>query len=230
MHGLRFLPPQTRTHLTRTHCGNILPAPTSLGLLPCKLAVGVHEREEVFMGLLQALVHDHAVPEARLPHVRHLRLRAREPLLDLLLGLGAAAPQPGLEHLERGRGDEEVPRLGVERAPLHALGALHIDVEEADLPVLHDLLDGAERGAVVVPVHLRGLEEEPLGHLALEHRALDEVVVLPAHLPGPGAPRGVRDGEAEAIWEVPHQLFEQRGLPRPAGATQDNEAGRHRAW
>mmetsp|Transcript_30606 Transcript_30606/g.98991 ORF Transcript_30606/g.98991 Transcript_30606/m.98991 type:complete len:244 (+) Transcript_30606:518-1249(+) len=59
------------------------------------------------VGLVHHIVHDDRVEEARLLAPRHLGPGAGQPLQNLVLCLGSAPAQPGLERLKRRRRDED---------------------------------------------------------------------------------------------------------------------------
>lgn len=137
-------------------------------------------------------------------------LRLREPLLDALLLLGAAAPEALLELLLAGRGDEDEARGDAARLDL--LDALHLDVQHDDLALLALLADCRLGRAVAVAAELGVLDEAVRGDQRLEVGVADEVVVDGVLLALAGRPRRVADGEGEGVRVLREEHLEQSAL------------------
>lgn len=133
-----------------------------------------------------------------------------QPLLDALLLLGAAAPQPPLELLLAGRRDEDEARGDV--AALDLLDALHLDVQEHHLALLALLADRALAGAVAVAAELRVLHEAVLRDQLLEPGVRHEVVVDAVLLARPRGAGGVADGQGEGVRVHGEELLEEGAL------------------
>mmetsp|Transcript_38244 Transcript_38244/g.89930 ORF Transcript_38244/g.89930 Transcript_38244/m.89930 type:complete len:241 (-) Transcript_38244:37-759(-) len=177
-------------------------------------------RLELDVCFLHIVVHDDAVEEARLVHVGQLALRVRESCLERLLVLGAAAAEPPLELLKRGRRHEDED--GVQVRLLDQLGALHVDVEQAGLACGPHVLHPLDGRAVHVGVHTRVLDELTPRDRFLHVLFLHEVVVHAVNLPGPRLPRGVAHREAEVLRVLRHQPVEERALPDAARPADDH--------
>ena len=116
-------------------------------LLPSHL--GQHKLPQLLVALLQIVVDNDDVKVARLLSERQLLSRLVQPLLEGVLRLRLAAPQPRLEDLHGGRLDEGVHGVEV-GACLDLLHPLHLDVQDADLAGLDDCFDGLLARAVHV--------------------------------------------------------------------------------
>eukprot|EP00632_Arachnochrysis_sp_CCMP2950_P016842 CAMPEP_0185701548 /NCGR_PEP_ID=MMETSP1164-20130828/9700_1 /TAXON_ID=1104430 /ORGANISM="Chrysoreinhardia sp, Strain CCMP2950" /LENGTH=322 /DNA_ID=CAMNT_0028368617 /DNA_START=196 /DNA_END=1162 /DNA_ORIENTATION=+ len=181
---------------------------------------------QFFDGALQLVVDDVVVERRRaIGGMREgeFGLGVAQALLDLVLGLGAAAAQALLEDVERRRFHPQVIRLE-RRRRLDLAHALDVDVEDADATLLLHGLDGRFRGAVVVPVHVRRLDEAAALYLGLHRLDLGEVVVHAIRLPRTRVARRVRHREPERRRLPLHQLPDQRALAR-ARASGNDERG-----
>lgn len=128
-------------------------------LVVCLLHGGVdnHVRESHFLGRLDLLD------------------RVLQTKLDALLGVRSAATETAFQLLVGGGLDKHEVRL---HAGLHhLLHALDIDIQNADLLLVHHLHDAVERGSVDVAVHVRVLDELSLGNLLLHGGLVNEVIV-----------------------------------------------------
>ncbi len=94
------------------------------------------------------------------------------------------------------------------------LPALHVDVEDGEGAEAPRLLDDGARRAIAVAVHVRVLDERPLGDHAREARVVDEMVIDPVALLAARRPGGVADREQGP--RLPgDQLARERGLAGP---------------
>src|ERR1700686_2116363 len=116
-----------------------------------------------------------------------------EPLAHRRVVVGPPRAQPPLQLLERGRKDEGAHGLRVLR--VNGLPTLHVDVEDGERAEAPRLLDDRAGRAVAVAVHVRVLDERPLGDHAREARVVDEVVVNPVPLLAARRPRRIADRE-----------------------------------
>ena len=96
------------------------------------------------------------------------------------------------QFLQRRRRHEHDERLQIGR--LQDLETVRVQVEDADLAAVDHGADGADAGAVVSPLVLAVLDEQPVDDVLLELRPRDEVVVLAVHLGVLPRPAGVCGG------------------------------------
>src|SRR5262249_27778335 len=90
------------------------------------------------------------------------------------------------------------------------------------------LVHPGARGTIMMAEYPRPLKESALGHPLLERRFVPEVVIDAIHLAGTRRPGGRGDALSEpgGPWGSPlsvKQTVEQRVLPPPAGAAQDEQ-------
>lgn len=115
--------------------------------------------------------------------------------------------------------DEEEIVVGVVRVDL--LGGFEIDLEQADLPFLHNSLDLASMGAVVVPIDLPILHEDIFVGLLQEGVNIYKVVLSAMQLALPRLAGGVADTELEDVGELVEQILHQCALPHARTAAHD---------
>jgi len=150
--------------------------------------------------------------------------RHREAAGDLLLRVEGAAAEAALEDLVGGGHDEDAVRLGV--AGEDALGPLDVDVHQHVDPLLQAGEDLVVRGAVVVVVDLRPLEELVAGDHRLEGGVVDEVVVAAVDLAAARRARGMadREGEAAEVGQCAlHHAVDERRLAGAGRRRQDEQ-------
>ena len=175
---------------------------------------------ELRVGAIELVIHNNKVVCAWHLAELDLGMRMRQPLLEGLGRLGAALREALFEGLKAGRRNKDV--LGGQLRFLHALDALHIDVEDADAAGLRHILHGLNARAVVVTAELRPLNELLLVNKLLELVDSREVVLHTVLLARARLARRVRHRKAERVGEIGHELVQKRGLASAAGATQNN--------
>src|SRR5581483_5155551 len=126
---------------------------------------------ERLRGTLPVVVLDHVVEVARL---LELPLRHRDAPPDLARALRGGLAQPALELVNRG-GDED--RDGAGGAPLPALRALRLELEQRRLPAAPQAIDLRMKRAVAVPDVVDVLEELPGLDPSVELDTIEEPVV-----------------------------------------------------
>ena len=134
---------------------------------------------------------------------------ARHAPVDRLGGVLSARFQALAKLLERGRQDEDAHHVREELAQL--LRALPIDLQEHVMVAGELGLDPLARGAVVVAVDVRVLEEFVRGDHFLEFRARDEEVIDAVLLARARRARGPRRRQVDVRLAL-QQSIHERGL------------------
>lgn len=160
------------------------------------LRISRAKRLKLLPSPLKLIIDNDLVEHALLACKLQLLLRLRQPLLNRILAIRLAAPQPLLQDLETRGLQTEI--AGAELRLLDLLDALHLDVEDAGAVVGGDVLDALHAGAVAVAAELRVLDEgaraDELAEALFGHEVVLAAVLL-AWARGAGC---VGDGEAEA--------------------------------
>src|SRR5579864_3302526 len=152
----------------------------------------------------------------------HLPLRHRQAARNVVRIVEAALRQPFLEHPVARRHDEDA--MGLRVAGKHPLRTLDVDVHQHVDPALEPRRHLGPRGAVVVVVPLRPLEELVAGDHRLERHGIGEVIVAPVHLAGARPPRGVANREGQSFANRRQAAAEQAADERRlAGAGRGGE-------
>jgi hypothetical protein len=181
------------------------------------LPVRVQDSSDLPSSLISVVVHDHCVETIRRPL--------------LLLGLGEAALDRGgvvltaLEEpaplvLPRWGLHEDEHRIGVLLA--HGEGALDVHLEEDVVAGRQVVVDRRSGRAFQVAVHLEPLEEPALVTDPLELPLIEKQVVLAVGLTGAARPRGRRNREPQARFEL-QELANDRPLADPGRAREDQQ-------
>mmetsp|Transcript_34014 Transcript_34014/g.53005 ORF Transcript_34014/g.53005 Transcript_34014/m.53005 type:complete len:203 (-) Transcript_34014:164-772(-) len=145
----------------------------------------------------------------------YLALSVSKPLKNLLFGLCAPPSQPLLQ-LFHARGlDKHVNALKV-RLPAGS-ATLNIDVQDADLAVFPNLLNGGLAGAINISVHISMLEKLPLVNFFLHCLHVCEVIVHTVLLTRPGCSSSVADTEPKGGLELFFELLDQSALADTRG-------------
>ena len=132
--------------------------------------------------------------------------------------LGAAA-QAIAQGLDRRRQNKNADRLRKHLA--HLLGALPVDFQQDVAPQRQLLAQPAQRGAVVIAIHLGVFQKILAGDHRLEGDAVNKMIVLTVHLARARLARGVRHRQLHVLVGG-QQGGHQRGLAR-AGRRGDDE-------
>lgn len=138
---------------------------------------------------------------------------------ETLFSFGVSSEQTLLQHFYRGWIDENVVRFEV--GLLHLLDALHLDVQDADLAVLEDGLDGRLAGTVQIPAERRVLDELTVLDGVDHRRLLDEMVMDAVLFADAWLPGGVAYAESELFGMVGHQAGQQGALAGPGWTAHD---------
>ena len=127
-----------------------------------QLARSEHELFKLLIRLLEIIIDNNHIMNARHVRVPELDLGLSQPLLDILLGLGAATPYSSLKHLEARRLDKNIARIDAGRR-LHRLDALHLDIQHDHQPFCRPVSNGLFARAVVVAAEKRMFHRVTLG-------------------------------------------------------------------
>lgn len=187
------------------------------------LVLSQNELLELSVGLVQIVIDNDLVMGAGF-RILELSRGSSDSLCDGVLSLGTSTHQSLPQRLDRRRTQEQ--EAGVNATLLDRLDTLHVNVQETDLVLLGNIINGLDGGTVVVARELGPLDEFLLVDQLLEVIDGGEVVVYTVLFTGSWLSGGVGDGKTKLVWVFSKQFFQKSGLAG-AGRAGDNNWSRH---
>lgn len=175
------------------------------------------------------LLHSLLVEDTDVELVRaaNLELRPSDPLLDLLLGLRAAALEPATECLQAGRRKENRVYLDF---PVDDLGVIaggkdpvHIELDDHVLAVLEQTDELISRRPVHLIHEIVGFEEEVSPRQALEVQGGNEVIIDPVLFPDAPVATRVRHEASQGRTQLSKNQTQDRPFSTTTRASKEEQ-------